>query len=299
MQNAPIGFVGLGMMGEGATRRLVERGHAVVGYDVSAERCRAAEGWGVRVAGSAAEVLAAADVTLVCVVSTAAVVDVCTGPKGFLTVADAKGKIVVDHSTTDLATTRRLAEQLRDGAGIRFVDAPVSGGPVAAAEGRLAMMTGGAEADVAAVMPILEELASRCTRMGEVGAGQATKLVNQVLVLANYCVIAEAVNLGNALGIDVAKVPHALGTGHAGSNLLNDLLPRMVERDFAPRGYARQILKDLDLVQATAKELGLALPMVGTANQLYKLLVAHGKSELDGSAIVALLDGSTCDLGDS
>ena len=299
MNQRPIGFVGLGMMGEGATSRLVARGYEVVGFDVDQDRSRAAAARGVRIVGSAAEVLAAVDVVLVCVVSTAAVVDVATGPKGFVTVADARGKIVVDHSTTELATTKRLAAELRERAGIRFVDAPVSGGPVAAAEGRLAIMAGGAEADVEAVTPIMNELASRFTHMGPVGAGQATKLVNQVLVLANYCVIAEAVSLGRSLGIDVAKVPHALGTGHAGSNLLNDLLPRMVERDFAPRGYARQILKDLNLVETTAKDQGLALPMVATATQLYRLLVAHGKAELDGSAVVALLDGTSAQLPDT
>ena len=296
MAHGPVGFVGLGMMGEGATRRLVAQGYEVVGFDIDEAKCRAAAERGVRVVGSAAEVLEAVDVVLVCVVSTAAVVDVCTGPKGFVTAAGAQGKIVVDHSTTDLATTRRLAAELKDKAGIHFVDAPVSGGPGAALEGRMAVMAGGEEADVQAVTPIMNELASRFTHMGAVGAGQATKLVNQALVLTNYCVIAEAVNLGQSLGIDVSKVPHALGTGHAGSNLLNDLLPRMVERDFAPRGYARQILKDLNLLQDTAKELGLALPMAGTATQLYRLLVAHGKSELDGAAVVALLDGTTADL---
>lgn len=290
-----IGFVGLGKMGEGFTARLMELGYDVLGYDINADRCREAEARGVRIAGSPAEVLQGSDITLVCVISTAAVVEVVTGKDGFLSVADAKGKIVVDHSTTELETTRRLGRELA-AKGVGFVDAPVSGGPNGAAAGSLAIMAGGDAATTEAVRPLMEQLAKRFAHMGEIGAGQATKLVNQVLVLANYVVIAEAVNLGKKLGIDVAQIPHALATGHAGGNLLNDLLPRMVERDFAPRGYARQILKDLNLVQSTAGDL--PLPMVATATSLYRLLIAQGKSELDGAAIVALLDGSSGELGD-
>ncbi len=296
MPGQTIGFVGLGKMGEGFTARLMEKGHAVVGYDIDAERCREAAARGVAIAGSPAEVFAGCEVTLVCVISTAAVVDVVSGPNGFTSVGATTGKIVVDHSTTELETTRRLARELKERTGAGFVDAPVSGGPNGAAAGKLAIMAGGDQATIDAVRPLMEQLSARFAHMGEVGAGQATKLVNQVLVLANYVVIAEAVNLGKKLGIDVAQIPHALATGHAGGNLLNDLLPRMVERDFAPRGYARQILKDLNLVQHTAGDL--PLPMVATAASLYRLLIAQGKSELDGAAIVALLDGSSGTLGD-
>jgi 3-hydroxyisobutyrate dehydrogenase-like beta-hydroxyacid dehydrogenase len=291
-----IGFVGLGKMGEGFTARLMELGHQVLGYDIDADRCREAAARGVKIAASPAAVFATCDVTLVCVISTAAVADVVSGPNGFTSVGATTGKIVVDHSTTELETTKRLARELKERTGAGFVDAPVSGGPNGAAAGKLAIMAGGDQATIDAVRPLMEQLSARFAHMGEVGAGQATKLVNQVLVLANYVVIAEAVNLGKKLGIDVAQIPHALATGHAGGNLLNDLLPRMVERDFAPRGYARQILKDLNLVQHTAGDL--PLPMVATATSLYRLLIAQGKSELDGAAIVALLDGSSGTLGD-
>ena len=296
MQLETIGMVGLGMMGKGFTTRLMAQGYQVLGYDISADRCREAEASGVRIAASPAAVLRDSDLTLVCVISTGAVVEVVTGKDGFTSVGDATGKIVVDHSTTELETTKRLAAELKEKTGASFVDAPVSGGPNGAAAGSLAIMAGGDDQTIEAVRPLMEQLSARFAHMGEVGAGQATKLVNQVLVLANYVVIAEAVNLGKQLGIDVAQIPHALATGHAGGNLLNDLLPRMVQRDFAPRGYARQILKDLNLVQHTAGDL--PLPMVATATSLYRLLIAQGKSELDGAAIVALLDGTSGTLGD-
>jgi 3-hydroxyisobutyrate dehydrogenase-like beta-hydroxyacid dehydrogenase len=121
-----------------------------------------------------------------------------------------------------------------------------------------------------------------------VGAGQATKLVNQALVLTNYCVIAEALRLAEAYGIDAAKVPEALATGHAGSNLLPVLFERMLARDFAPRGYARQVLKDLEMLNDAAHDKKLALPMAGQALTLYRLLNAAGKSELDGAAVLTL-----------
>ena len=121
-----------------------------------------------------------------------------------------------------------------------------------------------------------------------VGAGQATKLVNQTLVLANYCVIAEALRLAEAYGVDAKLIPAALAPGHAGSNLLPVLFERMIARDFAPRGYARQVLKDLEMLHEAAGARHLSMPMAAQALTLYRLLIAQGKAELDGSAILTL-----------
>ena len=289
-ERSTIGFIGLGNMGVGFTKRLAGQGHGIVGYDIDRAKMDAAAAWGVVPAASPAEVARAADVILICVISTHAVEDVVLGPGGIVEIGRAEGKTVVDHSTTDIETTRRLASALAEQCGIAFIDAPVSGGPGAAEKGQLAVMAGGDEAAVEAVRPVMDLVASRFTRMGPTGAGQATKLVNQALVLSNYCVIAEAISLGRRFGIDVAQIPYALGTGFAGGNLLNDLLPRMVERDFAPRGFARQILKDLDMLGEAAKNLHLAMPMASEATTLYRLLVTQGKGELDGAAIITLLE---------
>jgi 3-hydroxyisobutyrate dehydrogenase len=107
--------------------------------------------------------------------------------------------------------------------------------------------------------------------------------------LTNYCVIAEAVRLAEAYGVDAAKVPHALATGHAGSNLLPVVFERMIARDFAPRGYARQVLKDLEMLQRAAAEQHLPMPMASQALTLFRMLVAGGKSELDAAAVLMLL----------
>lgn len=287
MTASTIGFIGLGLMGEGFTRRLVESGFRVTGYDVVAEKTRAAAGHGVVAAASPAEVARASDVVLVCVTSTHAVEEAVFGPGGIAEVPGA-GKVLVDHSTTEIEATKQFAQALAERSGMAWVDAPVSGGPGAALAGTLAIMAGGDAAAIARVEPVMAKLAARFTHMGPVGAGQVTKMINQVLVLTNYCVIAEALRLGEKCGVDVARIPEALASGHAGSNLLRDLTPRMVARDFAPRGFARQILKDLDMVHDLAKEMKAPTPMAAQATSLFRLLVARGHAELDGSAILKL-----------
>ncbi len=282
-----IGFIGLGLMGQGFTRRLAESGFKVTGYDVVADKVKQAAAHGVTAAATPAAVAAASDIVLVCVTSTDCVHDAVFGAGGIVE-APGKGKVLVDHSTTEIDATKQFAADLLQRSGMKWVDAPVSGGPGAAAAGTLAIMAGGDAAAIRQVEPVMAKLASKFTHMGDVGAGQVTKMINQVLVLTNYCVIAEAIRLGEKCGIDVAKIPEALATGHAGSNLLKDVTPRLVARDFAPRGFVRQVLKDLDMVHDLAKEVKAPTPMVSQAATLYRLMVARGHSELDACAVMRL-----------
>jgi len=282
-----LGFIGLGLMGHGFTRRLIDSGYRVTGYDIVPEKVAQAAAHGVAAASSPAAVAAASDIVLVCVTSTHAVEEAVLGPGGIAETPGA-GKVLVDHSTTEIDATRKLAADLAERSGMAWVDAPVSGGPGAAAAGTLAIMAGGTPAAIARIEPVMAKLAARFTHMGPVGAGQVTKMINQVLVLANYCVIAEAIRLGEKCGIDVAKIPEALATGHAGSNLLKDVTPRMVARDFAPRGFARQVLKDLDMVHDLARDMKSPTPMASQATALFRLLVARGHSELDATAVLKL-----------
>ena len=286
MTTATVGFVGLGLMGQRFTQRLVEKSYRIIGFDADASKSKAAAAWGVTPANSAAEVAEAADIILVCVINTAAVEDVALGPRGLIAARSLAGKIMVDHSTTELEATKRIAASL-DQRGMMFVDAPVSGGPGAAKAGTLAIMAGGADAAITQIMPVMRNLGSM-THMGPVGTGQATKLVNQAIVLTNYCVLAEALRLGQAYGVDAAKIPQALKAGFAGSNMLGPVFPQMLAEDFAPRGFARQVLKDLEMLQAAARDRHLAMPMASQALTLYRLLIASGKSELDAAAVVTL-----------
>jgi 3-hydroxyisobutyrate dehydrogenase-like beta-hydroxyacid dehydrogenase len=185
-----------------------------------------------------------------------------------------------------------MAAELRVRTAMAWVDAPVSGVPPAAAAGSLAIMAGGGDDDIARAAPLMADLAARFTHMGAVGAGQITKMVNQVLVLNNYAVLAEALALAEAGGINAAKIPEALGAGHAGSNMLASMYPRMVARDFAPAGFARQILKDLDMLYDLAKDLAVPTPMSSQSANLYRILNSKGHGELDGIAVLKLFDGN-------
>jgi 3-hydroxyisobutyrate dehydrogenase-like beta-hydroxyacid dehydrogenase len=286
MTGTSMGFIGLGLMGQGFTQRLCEKGYRVIGYDIDAGKIQAATAWGVTPADSAAEVANAVDIVFVCVINTAAVEDVTLGARSVITAAKPTGKICVDLSTTELAATKQIASALEQ-RGVMFVDAPVSGGPGAAKAGALAIMAGGPDAAIAKISPVMRDLGTM-THMGPVGTGQATKLVNQTIVLTNYCVLAEALRLAQAYGVDAAKVPAALKAGFAGSNMLGPIFPQMLADDFAPRGFARQVLKDLEMLQAAARDRHLAMPMASQALTLYRLLIAAGKSELDAAAVVTL-----------
>jgi 3-hydroxyisobutyrate dehydrogenase-like beta-hydroxyacid dehydrogenase len=172
-----------------------------------------------------------------------------------------------------------------------WIDAPVSGGPPAAERGRLAMMAGGDAAVFEAVKPLLDDLTVKATLMGPVGAGQVTKMINQVLCLTLYPILAEALKLGENAGVEVARIPEALGAGYAGSNLLQAMFPRMVARQYTPpAAFARQLLKDLDMVYDLAKATQTPTPMTDQARTLYRLLIARGHGEEDPISLLKFYD---------
>ncbi len=287
MTASTVGLIGLGLMGGAMATRLAATGYRVIGHDVRPARIAALAPLGVEAAGSPADVARRVGLVITSLATTANLGQVVEGDGGLLSAGRLDGKLLIDTSTSIIGETNRLAALLNERTGMAFVDAPVSGGPGAAESGTLAIMAGGEAGDIAKARTVLD-LLGQVTHMGALGAGQATKLVNQALVLTNHCVIAEALRLAEAYGIDAAKIPAALAQGHAGSNLLPVLFERMIARDFTPRGFARQVLKDLEMLNDAAHDKGLALPMAGQALTLYRLLNAQGKSELDGSAIVTL-----------
>lgn len=284
-----LGFVGLGLMGQAFTARLMACGHTVTGFDTDGDKTQAATRHGVNAAVSVAEVTANSDIVLMCVTSTDSVEQVVFGPRGIAETADAT-KILIDHSTTTVEATKRLAARLEAETGMAWVDAPVSGGPSAARAGTLAIMAGGANAPINRVTSLMDDVGASFTHFGPVGAGQTAKMVNQVLVLNNYCVLAEALALAESGGIDASKIPTALASGHAGSNMLQSIFPRMIARDFEPAGYARQVLKDLDMVHDLAKQLGTPTPMSSQTASLFRILNSKGNSELDGISVLKLFD---------
>ena len=285
-----VGFIGLGLMGQGFTKRLCSKGHTVIGFDRMAEKTEAAKAHGVRPAGSAADVASSSDIIHICVMTKADLKAAVFGENGVAT-GGTPEKILIDHSTTPVEVTKDFAERLKKETGMAWIDAPVSGGPPAAEAGTLAIMAGGDSDAVASIMSVLRDL-GEVTHMGATGAGQVTKMVNQVVVLNNFCILAEALALAEAGGVDAEKIPSALGGGYAGSNMLQKIFPRMIARDYAPAGYLFQCMKDLDMVHDITRDLKVPTPMASQAASLFRIMMSKGHGELDAISVLKLYDGN-------
>lgn len=285
-----LGFVGLGLMGLPMTLRLLDEGYQVSVSGREPARVEEAVDNGAKAAESPAAVASQSDVVLLCVTDASAVSDVVFSAEG-VHVSGSNEKVLVDHSTSDASTTRNMATRLAQSTGMGWVDAPVSGGPEAAREGSLTIMCGGSSNHVATVEPVLQALGQRVTHMGPVGAGQVTKMVNQVLAGVTFATLAEALKLAENAGIDAARLPECLAGGYADSTMLQRIYPRMVARDFEPpAGLAAQMLKDLEMVSDLGRLTNTATPMAAQARVLYRMLAARGLGALDTSAIVKLYD---------
>jgi 3-hydroxyisobutyrate dehydrogenase len=289
MAKLRIGYVGIGLMGLPMTRRLLERGYRVTACDVDATRTEAARAAGAAVAATPAEAVAGQDIVILNLPTTDAVEKVVFGEHGVAT-ALAPPQVLVDFSTVKVDKGVGFAAKLRQLTGCGWVDAPVSGGPPASAAGALTVMAGGDAADIERVRPLMDDVAGRFTWMGPSGAGLAAKMINQLIVGCTHAVMAEAVVLAEAAGIDAARIPECLAGGYADSSMLQKLYPRIVARDFAPQGYARQLLKDLEMLSEYAAGLKAPLPMSGQALSLYRMLVHLGHSELDTAAVFKLYE---------
>jgi 3-hydroxyisobutyrate dehydrogenase-like beta-hydroxyacid dehydrogenase len=252
--NAPrsrIGYVGVGLMGLPMVTRLASLGYPVRAYDIVADKVSAAVGAGATAAQNPADAARDADFVLLNLPTTEAVEAAAFGARG---VAEALNppQLVVDFSTVKVDSGREFAKRLRAQTGCAWIDAPVSGGPPASGSGTLTVMAGGDAADIERITPLMGDIASRFTAMGPSGAGLVAKMINQLIVGCTHAVMAEALLMAEAAGIDAARIPQCLAGGHADGTLLQRLYPRMAQRDFAPQGYARQLLKDLEMVNALA-----------------------------------------------
>lgn len=285
-----LGFIGIGLMGRPMTLRLLAAGYEVSVWNRSRDKLAAVVERGARQADTPAAVARAAEIVMLCVTDQHAAEDVLFGSQGIAEGASS-GKLVIDFSSIAPASARDFASRLEQN-GIGLIDAPVSGGVSGAEKGTLAIMAGGKPEHVERVRPVVMHLAQRFTRMGASGAGQTTKLCNQIIVGSLVAVIAEAVRLAEAAGVDAKMLPEALKGGFADSAPLQVFGARMAARTFEPSiGAVSIMLKDLENAAAVAKERTVPLPMARTAAELYRLLTAQGKGEKELSTIIELLSG--------
>jgi len=284
-----LGYVGVGLMGLPMVKRLVSLGYAVRAYDIVPEKVAAAVAAGAAAAGSPADAAQGADLVLANLPTTDAVESAVFGEKGVAS-ALRPPQLVVDFSTIKVDKCKAFGAKLRAATGCGWIDAPVSGGPPASGTGTLTIMAGGDAADIARAQPLFADVAGRFTHMGPPAAGMVAKMLNQLIVGAGHAVMAEAVVLAEAAGIDAARLPECLAGGHADSSLLQKLYPRMQRRDYAPLGYVRQLLKDLEMVNEFAAGLKAPTPMMGEALQLYRLLAHLGHTELDTCAVLKVYE---------
>jgi 3-hydroxyisobutyrate dehydrogenase len=290
MAKARIGYIGVGLMGLPMAARLVTRGYHVTAYDIAPDRMEAARRSGAQTAASAAEAARDAEFVVLNLPTTEAVERVALGEGGVWSALKAP-QLIVDFSTIRPAAARALAAKLRAATGAGWIDAPVSGGPPASGDGTLTVMAGGDGEDLARAMPLLEDVAARVTHLGPAGSGLAAKMINQLIVGIGHAMLAEAIVLAEASGIDAASVPGALAGGLADSNLLQRFYPRMARREFAPQGYVRQLLKDLEMVHAFGAGLKAPMPMLAEALSLYRMLAHQGHTELDTAAVLKVYEG--------
>jgi len=285
-----LGYIGIGLMGKPMVLRLLAAGHEVTVWNRSREKLAPVLEKGAKAAASPAEVARVAEIVMMCVTDQKAAEQVLFGPNG-ISGSEIKNKLLLDFSSIAPASARDFAQRLQK-LGMGMIDAPVSGGVPGAEKGTLAIMAGGKAEDIERARPVVMHLAQRFTRMGDAGAGQVTKLCNQIIVGSLFPVIAEAIRLAEAAGVDAKVLPEALKGGFADSLPLQIFGARMAARNFEPPlGTNAIMLKDLENAAAVAKAFGVPLPMAESAAARYRLLISQGKAEKDPAVLVDLLAG--------
>jgi len=283
-----LAFAGIGLMGLPMTRRLLAAGYPLSVWNRSPDKCLALLELGAQRAQTPAELCTDAGIVMLCLANTEVVREVVFGPGGIVEGAR-PGQLLVDFSSLEPAATRAMAAELEQRCGMRWVDAPVSGGTPGAEAGSLTIMAGGRAEDIERARPILAHLGQRLTRMGEVGAGQVTKICNQMIVACNALVIAEVVALAERAGVDASLLAPALAGGFADSRPLQILAPQMASSQFEPvKWHVRTLLKDLDSAVKLSRELGSATPLSGLAAQLMRLHGSQGNLQRDPATLVEL-----------
>jgi 2-hydroxy-3-oxopropionate reductase len=283
-----IGFIGLGIMGKPMLRNLRKGGHTLVAYDIVPALLDAVISEGVERAQSCAEVAARSEMVITMLPDGPEVEAAVLGARGVLEGA-APGITLVDMSSVSPLVSQKVAAACA-AKGVDFLDAPVSGGEPKAVDGTLAVMAGGPREVFDRVLPVLQLVGSSVTLTGAVGAGNVTKLANQIMVACNIAAMGEALTLATRCGLDPEVVFNAVKGGLAGSTVLNAKAPMVIARNFKPGFRIRLHQKDLRNALLTGESAKVALPLTSLVQQMLIALMNQGKGDLDHSAIVTFIE---------
>lgn len=279
-----VGFIGLGIMGKPMALNLLRKGYSVAVHDVSESKVAELVQAGAFPGDCCAEIASRCDIIILMLPDGPDVEVAVLGSEGILEGAN-PGSVVVDMSSISPVISKKVGAAC-EVAGLEFLDAPVSGGQPRATDGTLAIMVGGKPHVFARVLPVLEALGSIVTLTGPIGAGNVTKLANQIMVACNIAAMGEALVLAARAGLDPAIVFHAVKGGLAGSNVLNAKAPMVLSRNFQPGFRISMHQKDLRNALSMAESMDVALPLTSLVQQALIALTNQGKGNLDHSAIV-------------
>ena len=288
---ATIGFVGIGIMGRPMLRNLLKAGHTVVAYGRTPAKLDAAVADGAQRGASNADVGARAPIVITMLPDGPEVEEVVLGAGGILSGAK-PGSLIIDMSSISPLVSQKIAAACAE-KGVDFVDAPVSGGEPKAIDGTLAIMVGASPAAFAKAEPVLKCMGSSVTLTGPVGAGNTTKLANQIMVACNIAAMGEALTLAMRCGLNPEVVFNAVKGGLAGSAVLNAKAPMLMARNFNPGFRINLHQKDLRNALKTAEANSVCLPLTALVQQMIASLVATGKGDLDHSAIATFVEAAS------
>jgi 3-hydroxyisobutyrate dehydrogenase len=286
--NERVGFIGLGIMGQGMVRNLLKADFKLSVWNRTTKRMEPLIEAGAKETGNPADLASKCDIIIICVSDTPDVREVVLGERGVIHGAKS-GALVIDMSTISPKATREMAAKLGE-KGVHMLDAPISGGSEGAAKGTLSIMIGGDGEQVKRAMPYFEAMGKTITHVGAHGAGQMVKLVNQILVVVNMLAVGEALLFGQAGGLDLQKTLEAVTQGAAGSWMLSNRGPQVLDRDWRPGFTIDLQQKDLRLVLEAADQMGVPLMATTMVFNLYRALQREGLGAEGNHALVKALE---------
>jgi 2-hydroxy-3-oxopropionate reductase len=289
MGNA-VALIGAGAMGGAIGTRLLETGNDLTVFDLDTAKVDELVAKGAKAARSAGEAAATSDFVITSLNSSRIVGLAAFGEQGIADKAK-PGTVIIDMSSIEPDATREFAVKAAE-QGLAWVDSPLSGGAPKALTGELTLMAGGEAVDVEKAHTVLQHIASNYTHMGPSGAGQTTKLINQVLCGLGFLAVAEATQLALDAGVDAEKIPQALKGGRADSALLQEYLPRFATKDYRRTGRIDNMVKDLNAVNDLARQTGTSMPMTALCAEIHRMLTAAGLGGEDQAAVMEFFIGA-------